>query len=83
MSLGRINGPMLQPNLERQGINIALDANLMYWDVNNRYVGINNTTPAYALDVVGNVHLGNMYIRGTTITLDSGCLLYTSDAADE
>ena len=30
MSLGRINGPMLQPNLERQGINIALDANLMY-----------------------------------------------------
>jgi len=82
MSLGRINGPMLQPNLERQGINIALDANLMYWDVNNRYVGINNTTPAYALDVVGNVHLGNMYIRGTTITLDPGYKLGLGNIAN-
>ena len=82
MSLGRINGPMLQPNLERQGINIALDANLMYWDVNNRYVGINTTTPAYALDVGGNVHLGNMYIRGTTITLDPGYKLGLGNIAN-
>jgi len=63
---------MLQPNLERQGVNIALDANLMYWDVNNRYVGINTTTPSYALDIGGNAHLGNLYIKGNTITTDNG-----------
>jgi hypothetical protein len=63
---------MLTSNLERQGINIALDANLTYWDVNNRYVGINNTVPNFPLDVTGNAHLGNIYVRGNTITVDSG-----------
>jgi len=72
MAIGKINGPMLQPNLERQGVNIALDANLMYWDVNNRRVGINNTTPNYALDVNGNVHMGNIYVLGNTITTEGG-----------
>ena len=55
---------MLQPNLERQGVNIALDANLTYWDVNNRYVGINTSVPNYPLDVHGNVHIGNLYVTG-------------------
>jgi hypothetical protein len=72
MAIGKINGPMLQPNLERQGQNIALDGNLMYWDVNNRYVGVNTLTPNYPLDVIGNVHLGNIYIKGNTVTLDNG-----------
>jgi hypothetical protein len=72
MSLGRINGPMLQPNLERQGVNLAIDANLTYWDVNNRYVGVNTTTPNYPLDVKGNVHLGNIYVLGNSITTDGG-----------
>jgi hypothetical protein len=74
MSLGRINGPMLQPNLERQGVNIALDANLTYWDVNNRYVGISTTTPNYPLDVRGNVRAGNVYLLGNSISTDSGVL---------
>jgi hypothetical protein len=74
MSLGRINGPMLTPNLERQGINIALDANLTYWDVNNRYVGIRTTTPNYPLQVSGNAYIGNVYLLGNTITTDSGVL---------
>lgn len=71
MAIGKINGPMLQPNLERQGINIALDGTLMYWDVNNRYVGINNTTPGFPLDVTGNAHIGNIYIKGNTISTES------------
>jgi len=74
MSLGRINGPMLQPNLERQGINIALDGNLTYWDVNNRYVGISTTVPNYTFDVRGNVRAGNIYLLGNSITTDSGVL---------
>jgi hypothetical protein len=82
MSIGRINGPMLQPNLERQGINIALDANLMYWDVNNRYVGINTTTPAYALDLTGNAHLGNLYIKGNVISTEPGYKLNLGNIAN-
>ena len=72
MAIGRISGPMLYPNLERQGQNLAIDTDLVYFDVNNRYVGINNTAPAYALDVTGNAHLGNIYIQGNTITTDPG-----------
>jgi hypothetical protein len=82
MSLGKINGPMLQPNLERQGINIALDANLTYWDVNNRYVGIRTTTPNYPLDISGNAHLGNLYIQGNTISVDSGYKLNLGNIAN-
>ena len=82
MSLGRINGPMLQPNLERQGVNIAIDGNLTYWDVNNRYVGINTTTPNYPLDVKGNVHVGNLYIKGSTISTDTGYKLTLGNIAN-
>jgi hypothetical protein len=82
MSIGKINGPMLQPNLERQGINIALDANLTYWDVNNRYVGIRTTTPNYPLDISGNAHLGNLYIQGNTISVDSGYKLNLGNIAN-
>ena len=74
MAIGKINGPMLQPNLERQGVNIAIDGDLTYWDVNNRYVGVNTDTPDYALDVRGNVRAGNVYLLGDTISTDSGVL---------
>jgi hypothetical protein len=82
MAIGKINGPMLQPNLERQGVNIAIDGNLTYWDVNNRYVGINTTTPNYPLDVTGNAHLGNIYIRGNVISTDSGYKLNLGNIAN-
>jgi len=72
MAIARINGPMLNSNLERQGVNLAIDANLVYYDVTSRFVGINTTTPAYPLDVTGNAHLGNLYVQGNTITTDSG-----------
>jgi hypothetical protein len=51
-----------------------LDANLTYWDVNNRYVGIRTTTPNYPLQVSGNAYIGNVYLLGNTITTDSGVL---------
>jgi len=80
VAIGRINGPMLFSNLERQGVNLAIDANLAYFDVNNRYVGISNENPAYTLDVNGNAHLGNLYILGNTITTDSGTKLNLGSA---
>jgi hypothetical protein len=71
MALARINGPMLQANLERQGQNISIDA-AAYFDVNNYRVGINKSAPAYTLDITGNAHLGNLYILGNTISTDPG-----------
>ena len=71
MALARINGPMLQANLERQGQNISIDA-AAYFDVNNYRVGINKSVPAYTLDISGNAHLGNLYILGNTISTDPG-----------
>jgi hypothetical protein len=71
MAIARINGPMLSSNLERQGVDLAIDGNVIYADVTNRRVGVNTSTPAYALDIVGNAHLGNVYILGNTITVDS------------
>ena len=72
MAIGRISGPMLYSNLDRQGVNLSVDGNLVYFDVGNRYVGISTSTPAYTLDVNGNVHLANLFILGNTITSDTG-----------
>jgi len=72
MAIGRITGQMLFPNLERQGQNLAIDANLTYFDVNNRRVGVNTITPLYELDVHGNAHVGNLYLVANTITSDTG-----------
>lgn len=65
MAIGRISGPMLQSNLERQGINLSVETDLLYFDVTTNRIGIRNTIPAYSLDVSGNGQIGN-------IVLDSG-----------
>lgn len=72
MAIGRITGPMLFPNLERQGVDLAIDGNLIYADVTNRRVGINTTAPGYSLDVPGNVKVANIIILGNTITSNTG-----------
>jgi hypothetical protein len=72
MAIGRITGPMLFSNLDRQGVNLAIDANLVYADVSARRVGISTSSPQYTLDVNGNAHLGNLYILNDTITSSTG-----------
>lgn len=53
MALGRISGPMLKANLERLGVDLAFDTDLLYLDVNANRIGINTTNPQFALDVNG------------------------------
>jgi hypothetical protein len=72
MAIGKISGPMLQTDLVRQGVDLAIDSNVAYFDVTNRRVGINNSTPTQVLDVEGNVRLGNLSILGNTIVSDTG-----------
>jgi hypothetical protein len=63
---------MLYSNLDRQGTDIAVDTDLVYFDVNNRRIGINTATPGYALDSTGNARIANLYILGNTITSNTG-----------
>ena len=72
MAFGKISGPMLQPDLVRQGVDLSVDTNLVYIDVTNRRLGINTVTPTQSLDVPGNVRLANLSILGNTITSDTG-----------
>lgn len=41
MTIGKISGPMLRSNLERQGQDLAFDTNLAYLNVGERIVAIN------------------------------------------
>lgn len=61
MAIGRIAGQMLYSNLERQGVDLAFDSNLIYLDVNNRRVGIKSTNPQHTLDINGNVNATNYF----------------------
>jgi hypothetical protein len=72
MAFGKISGPMLQPDLARQGVDLSVDTNLTYFDVTNRRVGINTAAPTKTLDVNGNVKLGNILITSATISSDTG-----------
>ena len=44
--LGRISGPLLADNLLRNGNNLAFETQLLYFDVTNKRIGINNNAPA-------------------------------------
>jgi hypothetical protein len=72
MAIGRISGPMLFSNLDRQGVDLAFQSNLLYLDVNNLRVGVINSSPQYAFDSSGNVKLANIVILGNTITSNTG-----------
>lgn len=72
MAIGRISGPMLFSNLERQGIDLAFEGNLIYLDVTNSNVGINTSTPNADLQVVGTANLANIIIVGNTIASTTG-----------
>ena len=60
MAVGRISGPLLKDNLQRNGQNLAFETNLLYLDVNNFRVGVNNASPQYDLDVNGTIQTTNL-----------------------
>ena len=66
MAIGRISGPLLKANLLREGVNLAFETNLLYLDVNNSRVGINNASPQYDLDVTGTTRTPGLQVSGTS-----------------
>lgn len=59
---------MLQSDLVRQGVDLAIDSTLVYFDVANRRVGVNTITPNNAVSVAGNVNA--QFYFGTIGTAD-------------
>lgn len=77
MAISRIPGYSLLSDLDRQGVDLQFTTNgttLTYLDFANFRFGVNTTTPRAPLDVVGNVHLGNISIYGNTISSDTGAI---------
>jgi hypothetical protein len=71
--LGKINGPMLKDNLLRLGVDLSVETNLLYLDVNNYRVGINTNHPAVDLDANGIVNFKNvLQINAGNISTISG-----------
>lgn len=69
--LGRISGAVLKDNLLRDGINLAFENNLLYLDVTNKNVGINNDTPIYDLDVSGTTKIQPLFQVVENATIDN------------
>ena len=63
MAIGRISGQLLKDDLQRDGKNLAFDTDLIYLDVVNRKVGVNNTSPQYELDVTGTARSTNLVVN--------------------
>jgi hypothetical protein len=74
--LGKVAGPMLKDNLLRNGTDLQIDTDLVYFDVVNRRVGIANTIPGNTLTVNGSFTTSNVYINNNNIkSLNSNLVL--------
>ena len=88
MAVGKITGQMLgdtSGNLDRDGVDLVFDNDLIYLDVTNRKVGIKTTSPNYELTVNGTTRstnleatnsatLGNIVVTGDQIYSNTGVL---------
>jgi len=80
MAINKISGNILADNLQR-GANLAIQGNLIYFDVTNNRIGINKSSPAVAFDVSGNVLANNMISSGilsATGNITGGNILFGS-----
>lgn len=78
MSIGRISGALLYNNLERQGVDLRFEGNLIYLDVNDNQisndgrVGIKTDSPQYDFDVNGEARFGNIVVTSDTVSSLTG-----------
>lgn len=81
-NVGKISGPLLKSNLERNGVNLSVETDLLYIDVITGRVGINTPAPASDFEVNGtakvtSIIVDNIYISDTieataALTLTAG-----------
>jgi len=93
MAIGRISGPLLKANLVRDGVDLAFENDLLYLDVNNARIGINNSNPSTDLDVIGTarattavvdneVQVGEFTISGNTIASNLNTISFQPSGND-
>jgi hypothetical protein len=71
MAIGRVAGPMLLSELDRQGIDLNFTTNsntLAYLDFSNFKMGINTAVLTETLTVNGNISAGNVVVTANTIS---------------
>jgi len=81
MAIGRISGPLLAKNLLRDGVDLAVETDLLYLDVTNGRIGIRKNNPAYELDVNGTINAKKLKVTYTgpgTGTAELGKLTISS-----
>ena len=61
-TLGRISGPMLKANLERFGVDLAFENDLLYLDVNTGKVGMKTSTVPRELTLDGDMITTNLIV---------------------
>jgi hypothetical protein len=67
MAIGRISGPLLASNLQRDGRDLAFETDLLYLDVTNGRIGVKTSAPQTELDING--ALRSNTLTATTATL--------------
>ena len=98
MAIGRISGPLLKANLVRNGVDLtfrngASDPDILYVDVNNARIGVNNSAPTTDLHVTGTTRtttllvdnqldVGNLHFTGNTISSDLDTISFVPSGAD-
>jgi hypothetical protein len=82
--LGRISGPLLADNLKRNGSNLAVDTQLLYLDVTNKYIGINTDIPTREFLVNGLTNTTNQIVDTQAdlgyFTINASTIQNVSDA---
>ena len=98
MAIGRISGPLLKANLVRDNVplsfrNGASDPDILYLDVSNARIGVNNSAPTTDLHVTGSTRtttltvdnqldVGNLHITGNAISSDLDTISFVPSGAD-
>ena len=65
--LGRISGKLLAENLERNGIPLAFETDLLYLDTENLKIGINTDAPTYEFSVNGDTLSKNVIANNSAV----------------
>jgi hypothetical protein len=68
IEFGRISGPLLAANLQRDGVDLAFENSLLYLDVTNGRIGINSYSPATELFVNSQFRTTNLTVSTTFTT---------------
>jgi hypothetical protein len=61
-ALGRISGQLLKDNLTREGRELAFDTDLLFLNVSDGRIGVNNDVPTKQLDVSGTTTTKNLIV---------------------